>query len=813
MISKSFAAASVQINGSTSLTFTLSNANSGSSLSEVGFTDALPAGLVVSTPNGLSGTCGAGTITATAGSASVSLIGATLTASSACNFTVNVTATSTGMQNNITSAVTSTEGGSGNTASASVHVLGASQQPAEPTDITPINGETYYLLNQLSGLQADLNNNSTTAGDNILQDPPSFSNLSQRWAFTKLSGGSWRISNLSNHFCLDSASNAGVTYVVQNACAAIATQQWGLAAASNGYYTVSNSSTGLLIDVSQASTSAGATLDQTALSGTATQSQQWLLRAAFFRGADNALLEKQEATRASTGLSWWNDAGVRQDVLQILKNNGVNMLRLRPTSVPPYANASQAGCSGNACYAETDAQDLDLAKRAKNLGLSVELTLLFDGGGSSSVPSAWANLPLAQLETDVYTYVKSEIMMYRQAGVMPDLVAIGNEVDTGFLGSLGSPTGADFSGFAGIQIQAIQAVKDAASDTSIGAAIPAPLTCIHITPAWNLTQFFTLANQNNILYDAICQSYYPFFHGPLTDAQAAAANPSSQPVEQDVLVAAASNIGKPIFIIETGEHYENGLDSSDPWYTPPSEALQRQFLIDLQNVQKTLPNNLGMGVEYWNPAGVNETSTSGSLINGDNLPDGIYTWNGLTLFDNADTSGTTNVEAANYSATLPGLEALGGKLDPGLNYMFINRNSGQILSVYQGSAAAGAMLDAEAQGVAPSLSQQWSITSNNDGYFQIASRNPGAGNTTNVLDDSGGLTSSGNLIVQSPSGGGQAQEWNIVSVGNGYFVFLNRASGLALDMNGGVGAQAGFAVQEPQSSTILTQQWQIAPVH
>ena len=812
-ISKAFGAASFQVSTSTSLTFTLSNPNSGTSLSGVGFTDTLPAGLMVSTPNGLTGSCGGGAISATAGSASVSLTGSTLGAGTSCNFAVNVTGTAAGMQNNVTAAVTSTEGGTGKTASASVSVLGASQQPPEPTDITPINGEVYYVLNQLSGLQADLNNNSSTAGDKILEDQPSFSDLSQRWAFTRLSGGDWRISNLSNRFCLDSASNAGVTYVVQNSCAAMATQQWALTATSNGYYTISNASSGLLIDVSQASTSPGATLDQTALGGSATQSQQWLLRPAFFRGADNALLEKQEAARAAVGLAWWSDAGLEQDVLQILKNNGLNMLRLRPTSVPPYANASQTGCSGNACYAETDAQDLDLAKRAKNLGLSVELTLFFDGSGSSSVPSSWANQTLSQLETNVYTYVKAEIMMYRQAGVMPDLVAIGNEVDTGFLGSIGSPTGADFSGFAGLQIQAMQAVKDAARDTSIGSAIPPPLTCIHITPAWNLTQFFTLADQNSIPYDVICQSYYPFYHGPLTDAQAAAGNPANQPVEQDVLVAAANSIGKPIFIIETGEHYENGFGTNDPWYTPPSEALQRQFLIDLENVQKTLPNNLAMGFEFWNPAGVNVTNANGGFSNGDNLADAIYAWNGLTLFDNADASGTTNVEAANYSATLPGLEALGGKLDSSLNYMFVNRSSGKILSVFQASTATGAMLDAEAQSVALALSQQWLITSNNDGYFQIASLNPGAGNTSNVLDNSGGLTSSGNIIVQSPSGGGQEEEWNIVSVGNGYFAILNRVSGLALDMNGGVGAQAGFAVQEPQASSALTQQWQIVPVH
>jgi arabinogalactan endo-1,4-beta-galactosidase len=384
------------------------------------------------------------------------------------------------------------------------------------------------------------------------------------------------------------------------------------------------------------------------------------LRPAFFRGVDNALLEKQEAARIATGIPWWKDGGVQTDVLQILKDHGVNMVRVRPSSAPPYSNPSQAGCAGDACFAETEAQDLDLAKRTKNLGMSLQLTLLFDGGHSASVPPAWAGHTLAQLKTDIYNYVKTEVMAYRQAGTMPDLVSIGNEVDTGFLGSLGSPTGANFGGFAELQIQAMQAVADAASDTSIGPAIPAPLTCIHITPAWNLSDFFTLANAAGIPYDAICQSYYPFFHGPLTPSQAASSNPGNKPIEQNVLQAAANSLAKPILIIETGEHYENGFLANDPWY-PPSTANQAQFLRDLETVLDGLPNNLAMGFAYWDPAGVNIPRIGGGLYNGGSgQPDAIYVWNGLTIFNNADGFGSTNVNDPNYSTPLPALDALGG---------------------------------------------------------------------------------------------------------------------------------------------------------
>ena len=122
VISKAFADSAIPLDGTTSLSFTITNPNVGVALTGVGFTDALPAGVVVATPDGGTGSCGGGTITAIAGSGSIGLVGAALPAGGTCTFAVDVTGTTLGPKVNTTSPVTSTNGGPGNAATARLAV-------------------------------------------------------------------------------------------------------------------------------------------------------------------------------------------------------------------------------------------------------------------------------------------------------------------------------------------------------------------------------------------------------------------------------------------------------------------------------------------------------------------------------------------------------------------------------------------------------------------------------------------------------------------------------------------------------------------
>ncbi len=750
-------------------------------------------------------------------------------------------------------------------------------QPPEPVDPSPINGETYYLINRLSGLQMDLNENSTTPGDKILQQTRSFSSLSQRWAFTKMPDGNWKFSNIENNLCLDSSSAGGSLLTVQNPCTLnTPSQEWTFTYVNNGYNAITNAATGNVLDSVGESISVGAQLNQTPLSGPATVNQQWLFRAAYWRGNDMSTAEVEEYDRSTpaentANLPWWHDAYLPgQDMLQIFKNAGLNAIRIRPASISttyqygsltysmstgpytkytlapgtsttfPINRTSQVFALTNPGYGavESDWSGVDLAVRAKKLGMSVFLNLFYDGNGGSN-PGNWINQPLASLEGTpenanggngqflVYNYVKQLLEFYRAAGAMPDLVALGNEANLGMFTSLDgsnyTPSGPTMSAAAtAFQLAGLQAVADAATDTSnpiLGLPVAVPLRCVDIDGTPVLDTFFRGPKSANLPIDVACQSYYPGWGGPMTQAQynySPHGNTNNsfktpQNIEETTMDAEIADpaAGYPVLTSEDGVAYTNvgGDTPLDDYYgsqlnitpNPASREFEREYYIDLETVQHNATNHMGLGMDCW---ACETTPMSGDAYSGtgNGNPGQYWLSAQLGLFDNSTStvSGSGPGEAALDNATLPAMMGLGGKTDPTLDYMLVSAVNGSILETALASTAPNAPLDAAAYTGIVSQNQQWQILAqgadveqyggppyngtsgsngtilmNNlgDGYFQIVNGNRTGG--INVLDNDGVATPNSPVVQNSETaevtaitGTNASQEWDILSVGN-----------------------------------------------
>ncbi|HSR50049.1 MAG TPA: IPTL-CTERM sorting domain-containing protein [Acidobacteriota bacterium] len=110
---KAFSSPVTIIGGTVTLTFTIDNSASSLAATGLNFTDGLPAGLQVALVPNASTTCTGGTLTAVAGSGTISYTGGTVAAGSSCTVQVDVTGVGAGNQNNVSGDLTSSSGNSG----------------------------------------------------------------------------------------------------------------------------------------------------------------------------------------------------------------------------------------------------------------------------------------------------------------------------------------------------------------------------------------------------------------------------------------------------------------------------------------------------------------------------------------------------------------------------------------------------------------------------------------------------------------------------------------------------------------------------
>ncbi len=303
----------------------------------------------------------------------------------------------------------------------------------------------------------------------------------------------------------------------------------------------------------------------------------------------------------------YKDGGVVTDGFQILKNHGINCVRLR------LFTSSQAQAATNAYnYINNTNYTVPLAVRVKNAGLLFSLDFHYSDTwadpGHQAMPAAWSNLNFAQLVQQMHTYNSNTIATFAAAGAMPDYVQVGNEITSGMLWPYGGPLsgngGTNWSQLGQLMKAAIQGIQDASS----AAGKPMPQIIVHISSGgdWGTTEwFFDNLESNGVPFDIIGESYYPFYQGSLAALGTCLSN-------------AANTFDKPIIVAETAFPWTNtcpaawlnGLYVTNTSYLP-TESGQVSFLEAENQVVNSVPNGLAVGVFYWGGeyqavSGVNE---------------------------------------------------------------------------------------------------------------------------------------------------------------------------------------------------------------
>ena len=338
----------------------------------------------------------------------------------------------------------------------------------------------------------------------------------------------------------------------------------------------------------------------------------------FIKGADVSIMPELERN----GTKFY-DNGIEQDGLTILKNHGVNWIRVRIWN-NPYVVGPEGVGGGNT----DEAKAIEMAKRAKALDMKVLVDFHYSDfwvdPGQQKKPDAWKNDSGDKLVDDVYAYTAKVMQDFNAQGVTPDMVQVGNELNNGMLWPEAQLTEDNPNGYkflAKLLNAGLQAVHDNDKDNKVK-------TMIHLAGVdVNLyhTFFDNLIVKNKVNdFDIIGMSFYPFWHGTMDDLKNTM-NDVSAKYNKDV-IAVETAFG---YTLEDADFEKNNFGTNEEKVSGYKATVQGQAtgLRDVMATVASVNDNRGLGIFYWAPDWVINEKVGWKSNGGGNG------WDNLTLFD------------------------------------------------------------------------------------------------------------------------------------------------------------------------------------
>lgn len=313
----------------------------------------------------------------------------------------------------------------------------------------------------------------------------------------------------------------------------------------------------------------------------------------FIKGADiSTLLEAEQH-----GAKFYNQNGQQQDAIAILKANGMNYVRLRLWVDPQDASGKTYGGGSNNLE-----NTIALAKRVKAQGLKLLLDFHYSDfwtdPGKQFKPKAWEKMDYPQLKTAIHDYTRDTIARFKQEGVLPDMVQIGNEINGGMLwpeGKSWGQGGGEFDRLAGLLNAAIGGLKE---NLTGGEQVKIMLHLAEGTKNDTFRWWFDEIAKRDVPFDIIGLSMYTYWNGPIS-ALKANMDDISKHYNKDVIVVEAA-YGYTLDNCDNAENSFQAKEEKDGGY-PGTVQGQYDYIHDLMQSVIDVPDHRGKGIFYWEP--------------------------------------------------------------------------------------------------------------------------------------------------------------------------------------------------------------------
>ena len=285
----------------------------------------------------------------------------------------------------------------------------------------------------------------------------------------------------------------------------------------------------------------------------------------------------------------FTDRGRPGNPVGIMRDNGANWVRMRLWVNPP------------AGYSDL-ATDLALARAVHAAGMKIYLDIMYSDFWADPqhqiIPAAWQGQDLSQLAQTVQSYTQQVISAFAQQGTPVDMVSIGNEIRNGMLWPVGQVDWATNTGWDNLATLLKAGMAGARAGNPTGHRL---LIMLHFDQGGDnadSSTFYTNMVSRGVPFDVIGLSYYPFFHGTLTQMRTNVDDLATQ-FHKWIVIAESQYPWTLAGGDSTGNFVWQASQLSSGY--PASPGGQLSFYNDVLSILAQVPEHRALGLFYWEP--------------------------------------------------------------------------------------------------------------------------------------------------------------------------------------------------------------------